>query len=159
MSNLVGYENFYDQYQQNFNLIDVTDNVFTYSRDENYKEKAAFGELTWHASEKLHLTLGMRHFDIKSTVSTFDKVSAYVDFSNPTTTNTTSSEHDILFKGNISYDFFDNDLLYMTISEGFRRGGNNAVSTEAPLNNDESWIVYDSDRVLNYEVESKRYLK
>ena len=158
ISDLVGYENFYDQYQQNFNLIDVTDNIFTYSRDENYKEKAAFSELTWHASEKLHLTLGMRHFDIKSTVSTFDKVSAYVDFSNPTTTNTTSSEHDILFKGNIAYDFFENDLLYMTISEGFRRGGNNAVSTEAPLNNDESWIVYDSDRVLNYEAGVKGIL-
>ena len=91
-------------------------------------------------------------------MSTFDKVSAYVDFSNPTTTNTTSSEHDILFKGNIAYDFFDNDLLYMTISEGFRRGGNNAVSTEAPLNNDESWIVYDSDRVLNYEAGIKGIL-
>ena len=63
-----------------------------------------------------------------------------------------------LFKGNIAYDFFDNDLLYMTISEGFRRGGNNAVSTEAPLNNDESWIVYDSDRVLNYEAGIKGIL-
>ena len=154
VSDLMGYKNWYGYYDPLAlfpNKGVNTDNVFTYQRNENYKETAGFGELTWHASDRLHLTLGARYFDLKSTVDTFGKVSAYADYANPTETEYSASENDTLLKANLAYDFLDDELIYLTISEGFRRGGNNAVATEGALANDQSWVVYDSDTVLNYE--------
>ena len=153
-SDLMGYENWYGYYNPSAPFPNKgvnTDNVFTYQRSENYKETAGFGELTLHASDRLHLTLGVRYFDLKSTVDTFGKVSAYADYANPTETEYSVSENDTLVKANLAYDFLDDELFYLTISEGFRRGGNNAVATEGALANDQSWVVYDSDTVLNYE--------
>ena len=56
-----------------------------------------------------------------------------------------------MLKGNLAFNCFDDELFYLTVSEGFRRGGNNAVATEGALANDQSWVTYDSDTVLNYE--------
>ena len=146
ISDLKGYANWYA-----VPAIVDTDNVFTYWRNETYKESAGFGELTWHPNEKLHLTLGARYFEVKSKVETFGRVSAYVGFANPTNTEFSVTENDVLLKANIAYNFADDELIYLTVSEGFRRGGNNAVSTDGPLANDSSWVVYNSDTVLNYE--------
>ncbi|MFB1001016.1 MAG: TonB-dependent receptor [Pseudomonadales bacterium] len=147
VSDLMGYANWY-AFPAGVN----TDNVFTYQRNENYIEDAGFGELTWHANERLHMTFGARYFEVDSEVKTFARVSAYTDFANPTSTLSSVSENDLLLKGNVAFEFADDDLLYLTVSEGFRRGGNNAVSTDGALANDLGWVVYNSDTVLNHEI-------
>ena len=151
VSDLMGYEEWYGYYDPSIPAGVNTDNVFTYKRSENYRESAGFGELTWHANERLHLTLGARYFEIESAVETFGKVSAFAAFANPTNTSFANSENDVLLKGNLAFNCFDDELFYLTVSEGFRRGGNNAVATEGALANDQSWVTYDSDTVLNYE--------
>src|SRR3546814_1389380 len=40
----------------------ISDVDFDYRQDENFKETAAYGELTWHATDNLHFTGGFRHF-------------------------------------------------------------------------------------------------
>ena len=151
VSDLVGFEAFADALFPPVDFVS-TDNVFTYRRDEDYTDIAIFGELTWHVSDRLHLTGGLRYFDVESDVSTFVRVGAYDSFAGSVSTPFKSSEDDVLFKGNLAYNFGDDDLFFATISEGYRRGGNNGVPTIGRFANDPGWQVYDSDSVVNYEV-------
>ena len=58
----------------------------------------------------------------------------------------------VLWKLNGALEFGDDDLLYATWSQGYRRGGTNAVPTTGTFAEDPRWQVYGSDRVDNYEV-------
>ncbi len=157
VSDLVGFEAWADAAFFPGDFVS-TDNVFTYERSEDYREFAVFGEVTWHASDRLHLTGGLRYFDIKSDILTFVRVGAYDSFAGSVTTPFKSSESDTIFKANVAYEFSDNDLLYATVSEGFRRGGNNGVPTIGRFENDPGWVVFSADRVTNYEIGVKGLL-
>ena len=128
-----------------------TDNVFTYERSEDYSDFAVFGEATWHVSDRLHLTGGLRYFDNESDINTFVRVGAYDSFAGSVETPFKSSEDDTIFKFNLAYDYGDDDLFYATISEGYRRGGNNGVPTIGRFANDPGWVIYSSDTVTNLE--------
>lgn len=151
ISDLVGFEAWADAAFFPGDFVS-TDNVFTYLRGEEYNEWALFGEVTWHATDRLHLTGGFRYFDVESDISTFVRVGAYDSFAGAVTTPYSSSEDDTIFKINGAYDFADDDLLYVTASEGYRRGGNNGVPTIGRFANDEGWVVYNADTVTNYEL-------
>ena len=149
VSDLVGFEAWADAAFAPADIVS-TDNVFTYQRSEDYRELAVFGEFTWHATDRLHITGGARYFDIKSDINTFVRVGAYDGFAGSVTTPFESSESDTIFKANVAYEISDNDLLYATVSEGFRRGGNNGVPTIGRFANDPGWVVYGADGVTNY---------
>ena len=151
ISDLVGFEAWADAAFFPGDFVS-TDNVFTYQRTEEYNDFAVFGEVTWHASDRLHLTGGVRYFDNESDINTFVRVGAYDSFAGSVETPFKSSEDDTIFKLNLAYDFGDDDLLYATASEGYRRGGNNGVPTIGRFANDPGWVVYTSDSVTNYEI-------
>jgi iron complex outermembrane receptor protein len=151
VSDLVGFEAWADAAFFPGDFVS-TDNVFTYKRAEEYSDFALFGEVTWHASDRLHLTGGVRYFDNDSDISTFVRVGAYDSFAGAVSTPFSSSEDDTIFKLNVAYDYGDDDLLYATISEGYRRGGNNGVPTIGRFENDPGWVVYNSDTVNNLEL-------
>ena len=133
---------------------DLSEIDFYYDRRENFKDKALYGELTWHVSDTFRANFGLRWFDNKLTNSTamdfplFEGVEVpYVDFPS-------QKESDVLFKLNLSWDIADNKMLYATYSEGFRRGGANAIPTSgffAELN-PETVQFYKADTVNNYEI-------
>ncbi|MEO0465409.1 MAG: TonB-dependent receptor [Pseudomonadota bacterium] len=151
VSDLVGFEAYADALFPPFDFVS-TDNVFTYERTEEYEEIAVFGELTWNVTDDLSFTGGLRWFDATSDVSTFVRTGAYDSIAGEVTTPFESSEDDVLFKLNAAYEFGDDDLLFATISEGYRRGGNNGVPTIGRFANDPAWQIFDSDTVTNYEV-------
>lgn len=151
VSDLVGFEAWADAAFFPGDFVS-TDNVFTYFRTEDYTDLAIFGEVTWHVSDRLHLTGGLRYFDNDSDINTFVRVGAYDSFAGSVETPFKSSEDDTIFKANLAYDFGDDELLYVTASEGYRRGGNNGVPTIGRFANDPGWVVYGSDTVKNYEV-------
>lgn len=132
---------------------DLSEIDFYYDRRENFTDKALYGELTWHVSDTFRANFGMRWFDNKLTNSTamdfplFEGVEVpYVDFPS-------QKESDVLFKLNLSWDIADDKMLYATYSEGFRRGGANAIPTSgffAELN-PETVQFYAADTVDNYE--------
>ena len=150
LSDLVGFELYADNLFPPFDFVS-TDNVFTYQRAEDFEDFAVFGELTWNVSERLSLTGGLRWFDNSSDVNTFVRVGAYDGFAGSVTTPFESSEDDVLFKLNGAYEFGDDDLFFATVSEGYRRGGNNGVPVIGRFANDPAWTTYQSDSVVNYE--------
>ena len=132
---------------------DLSEIDFWYDRRETFTDLALYGELTWHVSDTFRVNAGLRWFDNELTNSTamdfplFEGVVVpYVDFPS-------QEESDVLFKLNLSWDIADDKMLYATYSQGFRRGGANAVPTSgffAELN-PETVQFYAADTVDNYE--------
>jgi outer membrane receptor protein involved in Fe transport len=129
----------------------VNDNDFRYIREENFKDKALFGELTWNISDTVRLTGGFRYFDIDYENDTFMGVGLYTTFAIDDTAYFEGSDSDTLFKINASWDMSDNMMMYGTISEGFRRGGANAVPLSGVFAEDPAWQLYGPDFTTNYE--------
>jgi len=133
-----------------------TDNDFHYVRNENFKDKALFGELTYHFSDDLQATVGIRHFkndfvnDTELVLPIFPFLGAEPKFE--------TSESDTLFKVNMSYHFDKDTMVYGTVNEGYRRGGANAVPLTGSLAERPEWQQYASDSIINYEVGVKGYL-
>jgi iron complex outermembrane recepter protein len=149
---LPGFKNWWDAYLP-FAAAAVTgDQDFAYRRTENFEEMSLFGELTWHASADLDLTVGARYFDNKSENVTFLDLPLYAGVSDPTNASFSASEDDVLFKVNGSWHYNEHDMLYATISEGYRRGGSNAVPLTGSFAEDPRWQLYTPDSVVNYEV-------
>ena len=114
--------------------------------DNNFKDQAIFGEVTYHINDGWQATVGFRRFDQKFTSSAvaglvfvpdlvFDDVSVF-------------EEEDTLFKFNSSYDIGEDKMAFITVSEGFRRGGANALGGAAPV----EVHTYGSDFTTNYEI-------
>lgn len=131
----------------------VTGDVdFEYRRRENFRQLAGFGELTWHLTDAFQVTGGARWFDNRSKNDTFIALPLYAGLAPPTEATFKSKENDVIFKVNASWDFARNGLLYATISEGFRRGGSNAVPLTGFFKEDPGWQIYEPDTVVNYEL-------
>ena len=92
-----------------------------------------------------------RYFDNKSENDTFMDLPLYTGAFVPTEAFFETSEDDVLFKGNLSWKFSEDALFYATVSEGYRRGGSNAVPLDGAFAEDPGWQVYTADSVVNYE--------
>ena len=105
--------------------LDVTqDRNFLSSSIANFEDTALFGELTWQISDDWQITGGFRAFK-----QTFDnkQTNAVFYFDQITVSEQSSEEKDVLYKLNTSYQLNDETMVYFTRSEGFRRGGANAL--------------------------------
>jgi len=133
-----------------------TDNDFHYVRNQSFTDQAIFGELTYHFSDDLRATFGFRTFknefvnDTELVLPIWPFLGAEPVFE--------TEEDDTLFKANLSYDINDDTMVYATFSEGYRRGGANAVPLDGSLAERPEWQQYSSDSVVNYEFGLKGYL-
>ena len=159
------------QYAQT-GLYEANDNWFAGYYDEQFREKAIFGEVAFDITDRFTLTAGGRWFEYDQTrtnVRSFlqgtevdvdeavpvcgsedeienglaeDYCSTFGTFEN--------TENGWVPKVNLTYRHSDDKLIYVTYSEGFRRGGvNGARNGEfAP---DGSQFTYDSDTLSNFE--------
>jgi iron complex outermembrane recepter protein len=150
-SYLRGFKRWWDAFLPAFAGAVTGDRDFIYRRDEDFEEVSVFGEATWHATETLDLTIGARYFDNSSRNVTLIDLPLYAGLFTPTTATFETSEDDVLFKGNLSWRFADDQLAYVTVSEGYRRGGSNAVPLTGTFAEDPAWQVYTADSVVNYE--------
>ncbi|GAA0341082.1 TonB-dependent receptor [Bowmanella denitrificans] len=127
-----------------------TDQDFRYRRMQNFKDKALFGELTYHMSADLRVTLGVRSFDSEFVNDT--ELSLPIWPALGAEPRFVTDESDTLFKLNLAYDLADKHMAYFTLAEGYRRGGANAVPLEGSLAERPEWQQYDADNAINYEL-------
>lgn len=127
----------------------ATDQDFAYDRQETFTDTAIFGELTWHVTAAFQLTGGLRYFSNKAVNDTAVGVPLW-GFT-PATARFVTKENKPLFKLNASWQLTQRSLAYATVSQGYRRGGANAVPLTGTFAEDPAWQTYKSDFVTNYE--------
>jgi outer membrane receptor protein involved in Fe transport len=136
---------------------DLSEIDFEYRRDTDYDETALYGELTYHVSDSVRLTGGLRWFDNKTVNDTILGFPLPPGSTSPAAPQSTDSDNDILVKINVSWNVNDLAMLYATYSEGYRHGGAQAVPSLAngdPFGepNAEGIRTFRSDSVKNYEI-------
>ena len=100
--------------------------------ETTFKDMAVFGELTWHLTSDWSLTGGTRLF--KQTVSQAQQTGLLFDGAGYVSGNSLSNQwQKALWKVNTSYQLDKSNLVYATWSQGFRRGGVNALPPDQPL--------------------------
>lgn len=128
---------------------------FYYIRQENFTDMSVYGDVTWHATDNLHLTLGLRWYDNELKNNTALDFPLFEGVEVPFEQYPTQNEDDVQYKINIAYDINDSMMAYGTISEGFRRGGSNAIPKPPSFfaePNFEAAELYTADTVRNFEV-------
>jgi iron complex outermembrane recepter protein len=110
----------------------VADQTYIGDVETTFKDMAAFGELTWHITDDWSLTGGTRLF--KQTVSQAQQTGLLFDGPGFVSNNSLSDEwKKALWKVNMAFQLDKSNLVYATWSQGFRRGGVNALPEEQPI--------------------------
>ena len=144
----------------------ISDQDFNYHRTQEFEETALFGELTYHFTDRLSVTGGMRYYENDNTTDIRNFFSGACDLSGANADasicwyprdyspdfKVSQDDSGQLFKGNIAYQLSDQQTLYGTISEGYRRGGANIVPLTGTFAENEAWLTYEPDTNTNYEV-------
>jgi len=138
-------------------IVDPLEKDFDYKVSESFRQKAAYGELTFHMSDVFDLTLGFRHFSLHAKGNS-DMGFALYDLG-PSIGIHDNDESDTLYKLNLAYMPKQRQTWYATLSEGFRRGGVNAVPTQGSFVEESGWVPFDSDSVRNLEFGTKGVTK
>lgn len=127
---------------------------FYYIRKEQFTDLSLYGEVTWHVNDDLHITGGLRWFDNELANQTAMDFPLFEGAVVPFNDFPTQSEDDIQVKLNVAYDINDSTMAYGTYSEGFRRGGSNAIPASGSFAelNPTSVDAYKADTVRNYEI-------
>lgn len=128
------------------------DKDFDYVRAENVKDKALFGELTWHFTDRFQATAGLRYYENEFTNDTFMALPLWAGLFPDSNSSFSTKDDGVLWKGNLSWRFADRQLAYATVSQGYRRGGSNAVPTSGPYAENPGFLRFDPDEVTNYEI-------
>jgi iron complex outermembrane receptor protein len=136
------------------------DLTWGYARSTLFQDRAAFGELTAHLTSRWQMTGGVRFFDQTFRINSSSLfylcgAACASDQTNPqgaTLVANSSSLANHVWKWNTSYDISSDLKLYATFSEGFRRGGANALPTAGPYASLPQYGLYSPDLAKNYEV-------
>jgi iron complex outermembrane recepter protein len=110
----------------------VVDQAYIGDFQTHFKDLAAFGELTWHLTSAWSLTGGARVF--KQTLNQSQQTGLLFDGPGYAANESASDTwRRAQFKVNSAFEFDKNNLVYATWSQGFRRGGVNALPPSEPF--------------------------
>jgi outer membrane receptor protein involved in Fe transport len=144
---------------------EVGDLIYEVGHRTKFIDRAIFGEVTWHVTDKLNITGGTRFFWQDFTTSyrgsspfcgaaCGDGTSEPANLGLITSTNK-SPVNDHIFKANVAYDVTPDLKFYSTYSEGFRRGGANSFPLAGYARSLPLFTAYKPDLAKNYEVGAK----
>ncbi len=115
------------------------------------KEKAIFGELTYHLSDKLKVNLGGRYFE--TSLNLTSSSSGLFEILTAGTLNSTTpgnqTESGFTPKGSITWTPNNRMMAYGLVSRGFRFGGPNINPPEPGF---KTPLTFKSDSLTNYEI-------
>jgi iron complex outermembrane receptor protein len=125
------------------------------------EEKALFGEIGYQLTDRWQVTVGARWFDLSDDYSlqvAFPFYGSVPGAIEPSGDRNETGDDDVIFKFNSSFEFTDDLMGYVTISEGYRRGGlNNGPACVEPLPPEQFYclqpdeVLIRPDTTTNYE--------
>jgi len=126
----------------------------------DFLDRAIFGELTWHVTDAWQITGGARFFKQDFSAASYSALpycGSYCGSGILGVTDVTSgySANSHTTKLDTSYKLGDAVNLYADYSEGFRRGGANAIPLSGPYEVSSTLLVYKPDKTKNYELGAK----
>jgi outer membrane receptor protein involved in Fe transport len=140
-----------------------TDRIYNLIRDTGFHDKALYGELTYHFTDRWQLTGGTRFFwnDFSQSSVQYLPIDGARFSTSGTDPNGSgvsplqqSSDHNHIWKLNMSYEVSPALRPYATWSEGYRHGGANSFAIGkciyCELNGNQ--IPYQPDTARNYEL-------
>jgi iron complex outermembrane recepter protein len=140
----------------NWSIAPLNENFFGAGLGYDENQTAEFGEFTYHLTDALSLTAGLRHYHIADST---DGITTG-DQNNPSDPGQISplfyaaSSEGTVYKGNLSYQVTPKALLYLQFSEGFRPGfGNMPVGVECGIA--PGGLAVQPDSIKNYEFGTK----
>lgn len=102
-----------------------TNDIFSGLQNETDSQIALFTDDTWHATDKLDLTAGVRFFDYHEKYYLFESGFYGVINHVPLTLNAKQSSTGVNPRFNASYHVNENLMVYAEAAKGFRYGGAN----------------------------------
>jgi len=151
-SYLVGFKDWWDAAYPAFAAAVINNNDFHYIQTGHYDETALYGQSTWHATDSLQFTLGVRSFRDEYTATVDQHTGLYTSIFSRSFSSDTQRTSKTIFYGNMSWWFNDSNQLYATVSQGYRRGGANGIPITGHFAENPVWQFYRADTVLNHEV-------
>ena len=151
-SYLRGFKQWWDAALPAYASAVISDQDYLYRQREHYREAALYGELTFHATDALQFTGGYRLFSDKDEVQVHQNTGLYASIFDSSDSGGTNGVNRGLFKGNASWHFAPSNQIYGTISQGYRRGGSNGIPTTGNFAESPSWLAYQPDTDINYEL-------
>ena len=140
----------------------LPDLEFNYDRQTRFVDEALFGEVTFHATSAWQFTGGVRYFHQSFKNSTFQQIplcgagcsdaNHSADPTGLSVSQIDTSTNDQVYKLNTAYDLSPNTKIYATYSEGYRRGGANALPTTGAYASLPQYQTFKPDLAKNYEV-------
>ena len=133
----------------------ITANLATEQKSQSY---GWFNSATWHATQKLNITLGARWaYDRKEIEQTRFAASDFVPApgTTSTTVNADDSWSEIDWRTTIDYHFTDDLMLYTTASKAYRAGQytlNILPNIPGELQSDDFINPVPPEKVINYEL-------
>lgn len=122
---------------------------------EVLKENSVYGELAYDITDAWDIMLGGRHFRYKDDLGLcmlfFPLPDGQTEYPVPTDCMENHDTHTgTLGKFGTQYRFSEQQQIYFTVSEGYRRGGANVLPIEIEYN-----LFYKPDTAINYELGTK----
>jgi iron complex outermembrane recepter protein len=138
----------------------LPDLAYQYDRDTRFIDKAIFGELTAHPTANWQVTGGARFFQQSFGDTTLQRLPICssicaadgVDPTGLSTAHISTQDNNHVFKLNTSFDLTSYTKIYGTYSQGFRRGGANALPTTGAYASLPAYQTFKPDFAKNYEV-------
>ncbi|MEH6549585.1 MAG: TonB-dependent receptor [Pseudomonadales bacterium] len=114
----------------------------------DWKQEAIFGELVWHISDSLDLTVGGRYFKRTNDQIYWEEHPStnLIELEDGVEANS-GEEKEFVPKVALTWVINDDSMTYGLISKGFRPGGTNRQRGEPALPKH-----YDPDEMINYEL-------
>lgn len=151
-SELRGFKTWWDAAYPAFaDAVDASSDDYRYQAQGHYDEVALYGQGTWHATDTLDLTLGLRGFRDQYTASVDSALPLWVGLFPPGHAENTQKNNKTLPYANLSWWFVPSNQFYATYSEGYRRGGANGTPTTGHFAESPAWLFYRPDTVQNFE--------
>lgn len=141
-----GFGTIFGVYPDNGGVPIVKDLAYLSAFKDDFKELAIFGEVTYHITDSWRVMGGVRWFDHDYSIDEVGGLMFIPDF--VISTSDSTSNKDQIFKLNTSYSYAEDHMVYATWSEGFRRGGANALG---PFGTPDT-STYEADTIENREI-------